>query len=101
MRHRHLASSSGDSPTAIEDILDRGAIEDWRDLARRVRADLHGQAAESLRQILKHRHMYGTTYLWRDYLRDLELEQPALPDSGDLGVIERRTRSGPRDNGNN
>jgi hypothetical protein len=86
MRHRHLAGAS-DSPSAVEDILDRGAIEDWRDLARRVRLDLNGQAAASLRQILKHRHMYGTTHLWIDYLRDLEDDASRASDSRTRGSV--------------
>lgn len=84
MRHRHLTPGAADSPAAVEDILDRGTVADWRVLAGQVRGDLHGRAAESLRQILRHRHMYGTTNLWNDYLANLELQaRTGLPNGAD------------------
>jgi hypothetical protein len=70
--HRHLRPGAEDTATAIEDVLENGDVGDWSALARRVRADPWGPAAQSLRLVLAHRHIYGTTALWRNWLSRLE-----------------------------
>lgn len=72
MIHRHLNPGAEDTATAIKDVLENGSVEDWRALARTVRADLPGPAARSLRLVLQHRHIYGTTLLWQDWLARLD-----------------------------
>lgn len=42
MKHRHLQDGHESSAPAIEDVLERGTLADWQDLARRLRADPFG-----------------------------------------------------------
>ncbi len=72
MRHRHIVEGFEDSVPAVEDILDRGSVEDWRELARKVRQNPHGEAARSLRIVLANTYMYGTTAIWRAFLERVE-----------------------------
>ena len=39
MIHRHIIESANPSLAAIDDIIDRGGVEDWRELKARVDAD--------------------------------------------------------------
>ena len=39
MFHRHIIESANPSLAAIDDIIDRGGVEDWRELKARVDAD--------------------------------------------------------------
>jgi hypothetical protein len=71
MKHRHLQDGHESSAPAIEDVLERGTLADWQDLARRLRANPFGPDAASLQSVLDHRHLYGTTRLWQDYLARL------------------------------
>ncbi|MEW6365721.1 MAG: hypothetical protein AB1714_13915 [Acidobacteriota bacterium] len=64
MIHRHLDSGFEDSPAAIEDVLERGTLDDWKELAAKVRRDPFGREAMALRTVLDNTHLYGTTTLW-------------------------------------
>lgn len=68
MWHRNLVPGSESTTAAIVDVLDRGTLADWRDLARRIRDDPTGEYARKVRRILEHTHFYGTSILWLDYL---------------------------------
>ena len=39
MFHRHIVESAIPSLAAIDDIIDRGGVEDWRELKARADAD--------------------------------------------------------------
>lgn len=78
MDHRHLNPGYEDSVEAVEDVLERGTVDDWRALAARIRQDPDGRAARALRVVLKNRYFYGTTAIWRRFLERLE----AGKDSG-------------------
>ena len=39
MEHRHLTADAGWSKAAIDSILERGRLADWRELFREVRRD--------------------------------------------------------------
>jgi len=39
MRHRDIEDGYEDSVPAVEDILERGSVEDWQELARKIRED--------------------------------------------------------------
>lgn len=71
VQHRHILPGHEDSIPAVEDVLARGTVEDWRELAQRVVADPDGPAAQALQAVLDHVHMYGTTVIWRDVLDDV------------------------------
>lgn len=68
MRHRHLNPGHESSVAAVEDVLARGSLHDWQELAQKIREDPFGRYAQSLAAVLEHRHFYGTTHLWRDWL---------------------------------
>ncbi len=69
MRHRHLNENCDpNSLWAIEDVLDRGHMDDWRELAHRIVADPQGPAAQALQAVLEYYDGYGTATLWRDFL---------------------------------
>jgi hypothetical protein len=72
MRHRHIVDGYEHTVEAVEDILARGSVEDWRALAAVVRSDPRGAAAQSLRVVIDHVPMYGTTNLWRWFLEDID-----------------------------
>lgn len=72
MRHRHIKEGFEDTVPAVEDALARGTVDDWRELAERIRRDPAGPATKSLRIVLKHVPMYGTTVIWRDFLWRIE-----------------------------
>ncbi len=62
MRHRHLNDDVGLTSAAIDDILDRGALDDWielRDAAKRDEA-----IAERIAHVCRAHVMYGTSPLW-------------------------------------
>jgi hypothetical protein len=67
--HRHLLGEAGYSVAAVEDILDRGGVDDWRELAAAVRSDPHGAPAHALEAVLANRYMYGTTVIWARFLQ--------------------------------
>ena len=72
MRHRHIREGYVHCVEAVEDVLDRGTVEDWRRLAREVLTHPGGEAARSLRVVLGYARLYGTTRLWQDFLADVD-----------------------------
>ncbi len=68
MRHRHLTSDAGLSLPAIDDILDRGAPDDWAALARDILRDPHGAVADKVLHLCLHHDMYGTSPLWTTFV---------------------------------
>lgn len=79
MEHRHILPGHEDTVPAVEDVLDRGTVDDWRALAQRVVADPGGPAARSLQVVLDHVPMYGTTTLWRHFLEEVRDAHPQGP----------------------
>ncbi|MDA8198772.1 MAG: hypothetical protein M0Z54_04960 [Thermaerobacter sp.] len=72
MRHRHLNPGFEDSAAAVADVLDRGTVADWRELARHVREDPFGPYATAVERVLTGPHLYGTTVLWTRYLAGIQ-----------------------------
>lgn len=68
MIHRHINAGFEESPVAIEDVLDRGTLEDWKALAITVRNEPFGPEAQALMTVLNNTHLYGTTVLWKSLL---------------------------------
>jgi len=70
MRHRHLDVPEG-TPVAelglaaIDDILDRGDLDDWKPLLVEIARDPWGVVAERVLHVVHHHRMYGTTPLFR------------------------------------
>jgi len=67
--HRHLDYPQDTpverlGPAAIDDILDRGDLDDWAPLVRAVKRDPFGPVAETILRICEAHDMYGTSVLW-------------------------------------
>jgi len=75
LHHRHMEDGFEDTPMAVEDVLDRGSVADWRQLAVAVRQEPYGKTAQSLRKVLANTYMYGTTRIWLELLNELTGEK--------------------------
>ena len=62
MRHRHLNDDVGLTAAAIDDILDRGSLDDWLVLRNAAKNDK--AVAETIVGICRAHSMYGTSSLW-------------------------------------
>ncbi len=73
MIHRHLDYPADTpveelGPAALDDLLDRGDLDDWAPLAREVRANPWGPVAETVLRLCEAHPMYGTSRLWPAYV---------------------------------
>ena len=72
MIHRHMEGDDF-SPTAIDDIIDRGSWEDWIGVGRELEAD--PELAEIIQRVCA-RHVSDPTaqryHFWRRYIRSSE-----------------------------
>lgn len=68
MKHRHLADDCFQNIAAVEDILERGTVEDWKELYQRVRKNPSGDEANAVRIVVEKNHMYGTSIIWKRLL---------------------------------
>lgn len=68
MHHRHLLPGFETTVASVSDVLERGTLADWRELAHQIRDNPSGPLAEAVRKVTEHLNFYGTTILWRDYL---------------------------------
>jgi transcriptional regulator with XRE-family HTH domain len=71
--HRHLVVAPGTPPEelpldALDDLLDRGTLEDWSALAGALRRDPHGALAERVLRLCAAHDMYGTSRLWPAFI---------------------------------
>ncbi len=73
MIHRHL-DVPADTPVealplaAIHDLLDRGDLDDWRPLLRRIERDPDGDLARAVARLVDAYPMYGTSPLLRAWI---------------------------------
>lgn len=78
MRHRHLEIPEG-TPVedlglaALDDLLDRGDLDDWRPLLRAIAADPHGQLSERVLHLVDAHQMQGTSALWRGWIASVRV----------------------------
>jgi len=93
MRHRHLAVDP-DAPVsalgsaALDDLLDRGDLDDWTPILREIRRDPGGELAERVLKLAEDHPMYGTSALWRGWIEN----QRAGSRSFHAGAALRRLR---------
>ena len=82
MIHRHL-EVRGDTPAeelplaAIQDILERGDLDDWRLIAAAIRRDPGGRLADDVRRLVDANPAYGTSPLWRSWIERCRLRGQA------------------------
>ena len=73
MRHRHL-DSDGATPVselglaALDDLLERGDLDDWKPMLREIRSDPWGKVAERVLRLVERRPATETTALWRSWI---------------------------------
>lgn len=58
-------------PAAIDDLLERGDLEDWAPLLRAIARDPWGPTAETVLRLCDAHPMYGTSALWRAWIERL------------------------------
>jgi hypothetical protein len=73
MIHRHLDYSKDTplaqlGPAAIDDLLDRGDLEDWAPLARAVSDEPWGSLSDTILRLCAEHPRYGTSRLWTAYV---------------------------------
>lgn len=93
MEHRHLDVPADTPPeglglAALDDLLERGDLADWRPLARALAADPHGRLSERVLQLCRSHRMYGVSALWQAYVHALRGAAHAPLDL--VGLRERR-----------
>lgn len=97
LTHRHLAIPAGTPPEelpldALDDILDRGDLDEWRPLVQAIRRDPSGPLAERVLHLCRAHDMYGTSRLWPAFIARArgELSNPATA----LSLAALRKRAG-------
>ena len=94
MIHRHL-DYPADTPVdelgaaAIDDLLDRGDLDDWAPLVRSIAARPYGKLAETVLSLCVAHPMYGTSRLWTDWIESLRARTPRVRATG-LASLRRR-----------
>jgi DNA-binding XRE family transcriptional regulator len=73
VRFRHLDYPNDTAarelgPAAIDALLERGDLHDWRALAREVARDPWGDLSNRILQISDAHQMYGTSALWKHWI---------------------------------
>lgn len=92
MIHRHLEHPA-DVPilkrglAALDDMLDRGDLADWRPVARGIAADPWGPVARDVLHLCAAHPMYGTSWLWPAFVASCR----ARPPTASLGAIRAGT----------
>jgi len=73
MEHRHLDVDPG-TPVAelglaaLDDLLERGDLDDWQPLLAEVRRDPKGAVADRILHLAARHPMGGTSELWRSWI---------------------------------
>lgn len=92
LAHRHLDYEESvplveRGLAALDDVLERGDLDDWRPIAAAIRADPHGGLADAVLGLCRDHPMYGTSALWRAWIEHLR-RRPAAVEG--LGALRRR-----------
>jgi len=95
MRHRHLDVEPATPVSelglaALDDVLERGDLADWRPLLAEVRRDPWGSVADRILHLVEHHQMPGTSALWRSWIE----EQRSTTGSFHAGSALRELRLG-------
>ena len=97
MRHRHLDVTpktpvADRSLEALDDVLDRGDLGDWRPLLHEVRQDPRGAVSERILHLVDRHPMYGTSALWRSWIEALRASAEPPHVGRALGELRRGRR---------
>ncbi len=97
MRHRHLDVAPGVPASelglaALDDLLDRGDLDDWAPLLEQIRRAPWGELADRILGLVDHHAIYGTSTLWRSWIGQLRAEAPSFH----AGAALRQLRSARR-----
>lgn len=81
IRHRHLDVDRATPVTelglaALDDLLDRGDLEDWAPLLREIRASPWGEVADRVLHLVDSHPMYGTSSLWHSWIAEQRAKSP-------------------------
>ncbi|MBI4125306.1 MAG: hypothetical protein HY466_05195 [Deltaproteobacteria bacterium] len=71
-RSIRLEKPAWDDPVFLEEVLDEGALSNWRELYRQVADRPFGEVAQALEKVLSSAAIYGATPLWRGLLKNLQ-----------------------------
>lgn len=103
MIHRHLDYQPTTTliergRAALDDLLDRGDLDDWAPLAKAVAADAEGPLTAAVLDICRAHPMYGTSSLWESWIRGLRQSRPSSERRarGGSSLAELRARRGLR-----
>jgi DNA-directed RNA polymerase specialized sigma24 family protein len=78
---------------ALDDLLERGDLEDWAPAARAIMQAPRGELADAVLALCEAHPMYGTSMLWRNWIERLRWRAAAL-DADALTLVELRHRQG-------
>jgi DNA-binding XRE family transcriptional regulator len=95
MWFRHLdypADSAAEDlgPAAIDHLLDRGVLMEWRPLVRAIARDPWGPTADTVLHLCEAHPMYGTSALWRSWIE----RRRERGDGASTTLAEARARAG-------
>lgn len=97
MRHRHLDYDAATPPSelgpaALDDLLERGDLDDWRPLLRAIGSDPWGGVADRVLQLIERRPSSETAALWRSWID--EQRAGGAPAPAGAALRELRLRRG-------
>lgn len=95
MRHRHLdvdrATPVGElGLAAIDDILDRGDLDDWKPLLQEISRDPWGELADHVVRLVGQHPMYGTSRLWQSWIEEKRGDEGAAHAGASLRELRLR-----------
>jgi len=95
MRHRALdypadVRVSDLGLAALDELLDRGDLDDWAPVVREIRSKPWGDVARRVEQLLRHRTDDGTRALWDGFVRDARGGPSARPIGQALRELRER-----------
>lgn len=96
MRHRHLEVPA-DTPAvalsaaALDDLLDRGDLSDWRPVLRAIAAHPFGPLADTVLRLCDANPRYGTSRLWRSWILRRRDRAGRPPAPATLAHLRRRS----------
>ncbi|MEX2619058.1 MAG: helix-turn-helix domain-containing protein [Egibacteraceae bacterium] len=80
-------------PAALDDLLDRGDLQAWAPLLRRIAQDPDGPLAATVLDLCDAHPMYGTSRLWRNWIERRRSSGRHGHSAADgLGELRRRRR---------